>query len=281
MLDGIVMGLVQGLTEFLPVSSSGHLAIFGSLLGLQGEDIFLEVLVHVATLLAVLVVFRHEVLRIYLSPLRIPGILRREGWAGLRRDAALRVFFLIMLASLPAAAAGILLKTQMAALFNNLYLVAGCLFLTGLLLLASRRVSERPQGGVPDASGAKMRLRDALAIGTAQAFAILPGLSRSGSTITAGLFCGVDRNWAGVFSFLLAIPVISGAALLDVFKALRGEPLPFLPALHIPAFITAFVVGLVALTLLMRVIRRGRLFWFAWYCFAAAAAGLLYAVLRA
>ncbi len=290
-IEGLILGAIQGVSEFLPISSSGHLALFGSIILPEGArmDLFTEVLLHLGTLVAVLIVFAREAIPVFLSPLGAIGVWRREGTAGLSRHAPLRLLGLVLLASIPAAVIGLLFEHDVEQLMGTPSIVALLLSVTGLALLGSHWLASRRAH--PD-SKAVPGIRDSILIGLAQALAILPGISRSGMTISMGLVRGISREMSGVFSFLLFVPAIAGATLLQVLKLVKsaGEtsisasllPDPifilfgnhtasgFVPAYHLAGFASALIFGLIALTLLVRLLKAGRFHWFGWYCLAAA-----------
>jgi len=267
LLTAVILGLVQALTEFLPVSSSGHLVLGQALLGAQdGGGAGFEIAVHFGTLLSVLVVFRLEVARLIRSTLgavAAPGQIRAR-WAD---DPDLRLAGAIVLGCVPAGVVGLAFKDQLEAAFDSLAGVCVALIVTGVVLLATRLA--RPRDG-------EVTLGRALLIGVAQAVAILPGVSRSGSTIAAALFLGVDRDLAARYSFLLSLPVIFGATLLQA-RELVAEPPPSdaLVALGAGALVS-FVAGIAALVLLLRLVRTGWFAHFGWYCLAVGIGGLIW-----
>ncbi|MCB9523606.1 MAG: undecaprenyl-diphosphate phosphatase [Myxococcales bacterium] len=255
-----LLGLVQALTEFLPVSSSGHLVLGQALLGVTptGGAAF-EVAVHFGTLLSVLLLFRAEVIELTGALLRA---LRAPGQIGARwgQDPALRLLGAIAVGCLPAGVIGVLFKDELEAAFGSVTLVGGALIFTGLVLLSTRLA--------PDGDGA-VTLKRGVLIGWAQALAILPGISRSGSTIAAGLFLGVERDSAARYSFLLSLPVVAGATLLKAKDLAEAPPASdLMVALGVGAGVS-FVAGLGALWLVMAVVRRGWFRHFGWYCLAA------------
>lgn len=237
----ILLAIVQGLTEFLPVSSSGHLVVANELLetfgGKKVDDLLeVEIVLHLGTLAAVLVYYRREILRLFTSDRRVIPLL--------------------ILATIPAVAVGLLIEHS----WLESPLLAGLMFpVTALGLLW---ISRRPEGsgGYADLSPGR-----ALAVGVLQAFAILPGISRSGATIVGGLAVGLRRDEAAAFAFLLAIPVIAGGGVLKGIEALQegatGTPLGTLGI----GFLVSMLVGLGALALLIRWVRQGRLAMFAYY----------------
>ena len=248
--QAIFLGIVQGLTEFLPISSSGHLVFFQSLFGMEEPQLFFDVMLHFGTLLAVLVYFRRD----------ISGIIRGIGsmLTGKRKDEeGIKFFFLILVATIPTGLMGFLFKDWFESLFSKPKIVGGMLLITGVILMLTRLKKNEGK------SIEKMKWIDALLIGVAQGIAIIPGISRSGATISMGLFCGLNRELAGRFSFLLSIPAILGATLLE-FKKMDSAPDI---ATVLIGTATAFVIGTIALAFLMRLIKAGGLFYFSYYCF--------------
>lgn len=208
-LQSIFLGVVQGLTEFLPVSSSGHLVFFQSLMGLKEPPIFFDVMLHIGTLLAVVVYFWTDICEIAQG---LGAVLKRKH----KNLPQVKLFLLIILASIPTGLMGILFKDWFESFFSRPKLVGGMLLITGLVLWLTRFTKKegKPLG--------RMGWIDAILIGIAQGFAILPGISRAGATISTGLFCGLDRELSGKFSFLLSIPAILGATLLE-FRKIDGK----------------------------------------------------------
>jgi undecaprenyl-diphosphatase len=257
-LDGIILGAVQGLTEFLPVSSSGHLVLAQAILGVETPGIFLEISTHGATLLAILVYFRKRILALglhFFALFRLSSATAEE-----KEDLALIAY--LLLASIPAGLAGFLLKKHVEAAFENPRLTVAMLCVTGIFLLLTRAAP------APKARWTPLR---ALAVGVAQAMALLPGISRSGSTVGTGLFLRIEGEKAAEFSFLLAIPAIAGATLLEAVH-LTGTP-DLLPVAC--GFLTALVTGYGAIVLLLGALRRRSLWLFGFYCLAVGATGLL------
>jgi undecaprenyl-diphosphatase len=242
----ILLAVVQGLTEFLPVSSSGHLVILHHLIGFSEGDVFLDVVLHMGTLLAVLVVYWREVRRL------------------LTFDAsAVQYLVALVVGTLPAVVIGLLLKDPIESLFGNPRAAAGALVFTGLILLSTRhtdsKVRNLPGGWHPVAPP----LHKALLIGCAQALAIMPGISRSGSTIAASLWLGLARDEAARFSFLLSVPAIAGALVLQLFSGV-GESEAGGLALLLGAGV-AFLVGLFAIRLTALMVVQKHFWKFAFY----------------
>jgi undecaprenyl-diphosphatase len=247
--QSIFLGIVQGLTEFLPISSSGHLVFFQSLLGLKEPLIFFDVMLHLGTLLSVVIYFRKDICEIVQG---LGAVLKKRH----KNPPQVKLFLLIVLASIPTGLMGILFKDWFESLFSKPKWVGGMLLITGLVLWLTRWAKKE---GKPLE---QMGWFDAILIGIAQGIAIIPGISRSGATISAGLFCGLDRELSGKFSFLLSIPAILGATLLEYKKV---DTASGVGTVLIGAAM-AFGVGILALTFLMKIIKMGKLFNFSYYC---------------
>jgi undecaprenyl-diphosphatase len=259
-IEALVLGVVQGLTEFLPVSSSGHLVLFQHLFGLVEPELLFDISVHVGTLLAVLVVFYRDILQILDALVRLPGLVRSAGgWSALfTGHPEIRLMTMIVTGCIPTALLGILFAKAAEQLFGTLWLVGAALLVTGTFLWFTRRQKPvgRPIG--------KMRLKDALIIGLIQGLAIIPGISRSGATISAALYLGVDRELAGRYSFLLAIPAILGALVLGLDSEAFHTGLPM--GTIVLGSLTAAVVGYLALVVLLKIVKKGQLHRFSPYC---------------
>ncbi len=262
-LHGLILGLVQGLTEFLPVSSSGHLVLAETLLRTGPPNVAFEVFLHLATLLAAILALRPELTRIFAYLSSSFGIR----WVSIRSDSlreGKRLFWSLMLGTIPAAAAGLLLEKHIEVFFHDPRFVGFSLIFTGLVLFSTRLAPKR---------GGPLEMGSALAMGLAQALALLPGVSRSGMTLAAGLLTGVQREKAVRFSFLLSVPVILGAGILklkDGFGATGMSPLTL-----VIAFVAAFLSGALAIQVLLRVVIAGRLSLLGFYCLLAGAAVLI------
>lgn len=264
--QAVVLGTIQGLTEFLPVSSSGHLVLGQHLFGLTEAKLFFDVSVHAGTLLAVMIFFRREIFSILKA---LVGLLvNRSGGAQPQADADARLALLIVIGSVPTALIGLGFHRIADRLFSSVFIVGCCLLATGALLWATRWV-RADESGPPRFSAGK-----ALVIGTVQGLAILPGVSRSGSTIAVGLFLGLPGDVAARYSFLLSIPAILGAQMLQVFDL--GEP-GNEAVLNTPVLagtVAAFVVGYASLAMLVYIVNRGRMHLFAPYCWIVGAGAL-------
>lgn len=254
-LQALVLGIIQGLTEYLPVSSSGHLAIGSALFGVQGEDnLTFTVMVHVATVLSTLVILWKE----------IDWILKRL--FKFEMNAETKYFLNIVVSMIPVGIVGVFFKDYVEEIFGSGLLIVGCcLLLTAVLLTFSYFAKPRQRENIS--------MKDAFIIGLAQAAAVLPGLSRSGSTIATGILLGNKKEKLAQFSFLMVIPPILGEALLDVLKAVKGEEafgdIETLPL--IVGFVAAFVSGCIACKWMINIVKRGKLVWFGVYCAIAGA----------
>ncbi|HWP81478.1 MAG TPA: undecaprenyl-diphosphate phosphatase [Bacteroidota bacterium] len=267
-LQSILLGLVQGFTEFLPVSSSGHLVLAEVLFDIApSNDVTFEVFVHFGTLLSVLVAFRDEIQRIIvavalgLSPFNIGKVYYRE-------NEYFRLGIAIFVGSIPAGIIGILYEKEITQTFTDPKLVAVMLVITGLILFLTKLA--RPS------VGKRIGTRSALLIGLAQAFAIIPGISRSGSTISMALFLKHPPAIAARFSFLLSLPVIAGATLLKTFELFQnGGPADGWVQLLFGT-LAAFASGYLAIRLLLKIIQRGKLSSFSFYCLTVGALAIVY-----
>ncbi|SHF57450.1 Undecaprenyl-diphosphatase [Desulfacinum infernum DSM 9756] len=258
-LSAVALGALQGITEFLPVSSSGHLVIGQHLLGWQEPHLFFDVCLHVGTFLAVAVVFRKDIVQLVMGGflwLRSPRKALNPS-----PDPSVRIFWLVALGTLPTAFMGFAFRDLVEQLFGSLISVGVALLLTGTVLWLTRRVSDRP-----GRDALQIRWWEAVLVGVAQGFAITPGISRSGTTIAVALFLGFRREWAGRFSFLLFVPAVMGATLLE-FLDLKVLPASEIGPIAAGTFVAA-VTGYGALRVLLKVVKRGRFYVFAPYCWA-------------
>lgn len=257
-LEAVALGLLQGLTEFFPVSSSGHLVLAEALLGVNPPGVSFEVLVHLATVLSVLVVYRKRVLAL------IAGALRRQ-------STELRYLGLLTLGTVPAAIVGTSLSGPIGRLFDLPIVAALSLLVTGGVVYATRWLLTRAEQPDPGWGGS-------LAVGVAQALALIPGLSRSGLTVATALWARTRRVAAAEFSFLLSVPAIIGASLLEIPGLLRPEAkLSALPL--VAAALSAFVAGMLAIVLFVRWLRAGSFHRFAYYCWVVGLAYIVWALI--
>ncbi len=263
-LEALILGLVQGLTEYLPVSSSGHLAIGSALFGIEGEDnLAFTILVHVATVLSTLVVLGKEIGWI------LKGLFKFE------MNPETRYTLNILVSMIPIGIVGVFFKDSVEAIFGSgLVIVGAMLLLTALLLAFSYYAKPRQKE--------EISLKDAFIIGLAQACAVMPGLSRSGTTIATGLLLGNKKENLAQFSFLMVIPPILGEALLDVLKMMKGEAFGGDMATSSLAigFLAAFLSGCVACKWMISLVKKGKLIYFAIYCAVVGAITLICSLLN-
>lgn len=262
-LQAIIIGLVQGLTEFLPVSSSAHLIFAQQALGLSDVGLAFDVLLHVGTLVAVVAYFFSDIISMikgfFLSLIDLKdGKFMEE----VRRDPYKKLAWLTIIATIPVGIVGVLFNDLVESLFTGITVPAFFLLITGCLLYVSQRMNS---GGI-DLSN--ITLKEALIMGCGQALAVLPGLSRSGTTIAAGLFSGLDKEFAAKFSFILSIPAILGAGVFQL-KDLSGGNVEIEAC--IAGFIVAVISGYLAISVLLKLIREKSLDIFAYYCWIVGA----------
>ena len=262
--EALILGLIQGLTEYLPVSSSGHLAIGSALFGIEGEEnLAFTIIGHVATVLSTLVILWKEIEWIF------------KGLFKFQMNDETRYVINIIVSMIPIGIVGVFFKDKVEAIFGSGLLVVGCcLLVTALLLSFSYYYKPRQKE--------KISLKDAFIIGLSQACAVLPGLSRSGTTIATGLLLGNSKEKLAQFSFLMVIPPILGEALLDALKMMKGEDIAGdIPTISlIVGFLAAFVSGCVACKWMINIVKKGKLIYFAIYCAIAGAVTLAISLLN-
>lgn len=270
LLSSILLGAIQGITEFLPISSSGHLAIAQNLLHLQvegSEGTFFDVLLHLGTLVAVFIAYWSDIRDMIVELVYgIRDLARRETPTPV--PPARRLILLIIVGTLPLFAV-LPVKDLVEGLSDNMYFVGGALLVTGCLLFASDRVRK---GRKTEKSAS---LVDVLLVGVAQAVATCPGISRSGTTITAGCFVGFDRKFAVRYSFLMSIPAILGANILSLKDALGGEVVWSELPVYLVGVAVAAGVGYACIRLLRMIVDKGKFGFFAYYCWAVGALTLI------
>ena len=275
LLSSILLGFIQGLTEFLPVSSSGHLAIAEHLLGMSGaSDIpeFFDVLLHLGTLVAVFVAYWAEVRDMVLEFFRGAKDLA-HGTTPTPIPPARRMILLIIVGTLPLFVV-LPIKDFVEGLADNMYFVGGALLVTGCLLLVSDRVRKGHK------SERSARIQDVLVVGLAQAIATCPGISRSGTTITAGCFVGFDRKFAVRYSFLMSIPAILGANILSLKDAVSAGIIWADVPVYLVGVVVAAGVGYACIRLLKMIAEKGKFGFFAYYCWAAGVVTLIFTLLQ-
>lgn len=249
-LQGIILGIIQGISEFLPISSSGHLALFQILFGLETEEsLTFNIILHIGTLIPVLIVFRETIFDILKKPLQ-------------------KLTYLIIVATIPTVIVALLFKDLVETLSSTTWFLGIGFMCTGLLLLFSDKLKDGDKEIEDDDT--TINYKDALVIGTMQSLAILPSISRSGSTIIGSLFCGLSRKTAAKFSFLMSIPAIAGAAVLMVLDFVTGEvaveSIPVVPA--ICGFVSASVSGYFAIRFMLELVKKCKLKYFSYYLIA-------------
>ena len=263
-LEALVLGLIQGLTEYLPVSSSGHLAIGSALFGIEGEEnLAFTIVVHVATVFSTLVILWKEIEWIFRDLFKF------------QMNAGTRYAINIVISMIPVGIIGVFFKDTVEDIFGAGLLIVGCmLLLTAALLTFSYYAKPRQKTSIS--------LKDAFIIELAQACAVMPGLSRSGTTIATGLLLGNNKAQMAQFSFLMVIPPILGEALLDTIKAVQGEAI----AGDIPmssllvGFLAAFLSGCLACKWMINIVKKGKLIYFAIYCALAGAVTIICSLLN-
>ena len=256
--QAIIIGLVQGLTEFLPVSSSAHLIFAQQALGVSDVGLAFDVLMHVGTLVAVIVYFFNDIVNMIKGFLLSLVDLKDGNFMGeIKKDPYKKLAWLTILATIPVGVVGVLFNDIIESMFKGLTIPAFLLLVTGCLLYASQRMNS----GRIDVRN--ITIKEALIMGCGQALAILPGLSRSGTTIAAGLFAGLDKEFAAKFSFILSIPAILGAAVFQL-KDLSGGSVEI--GACIAGFVVAVISGYLAISVLLKIVREKSLDIFAYYC---------------
>lgn len=278
--QGIILGILQGLTEFLPVSSSGHLVLGQNFFGIKEPAFAFDISVHMGTFAATVVVFRKEILSIlknlwglaskllYLKASPGIGTGNRTG----KNDPHIRLSLLIITGSIPTACIGFFLKQYEHVIFSSVPLVGTMLLVTGTFLWLTRNI---------DHSGAEVegfRHKTAFLVGICQGLAVIPGISRSGATISAAVFAGIERKTAARFSFLLSLPAIFGAQLLSFKDSMDGSNAA-LGDVTIYGTVVSFITGYFALVLLLKIVNQGKFYMFAPYCWVLGVLALLSAII--
>lgn len=269
--EGIILGLVQGLTEFLPVSSSGHLMIAREMMGVELPDdaafLSFEVIVHAATVLATIAVFHKQIWSL------LCGFFR------FRYNDQTDYLFKIAVSMIPVFVVGMFFKDAVTALFDGLLVVGCALLVTALLLFLSDTLAQKFASADKKEARGGISYLQAFVVGLAQAVAVIPGLSRSGTTIACGLLCGVKRDVMAQFSFLMVLVPILGEAFLDLLKGGFAESASAIGAMPLAlGFAAAFLSGLFACRVMIELVKKASLKWFALYCCIAGAAVLVFSL---
>jgi len=263
LIESIILGLVQGLTEFLPISSSGHLVIGETLFGINGDDLVFEVLVHFGTMVAVIIYFRARLWAIVKSIASYP--ISKSTTEDDKSN--LRMALYLIVGTIPAAIIGLILKENIETAFASPKWASGMLLITALILISTK--------WAPSKDG-KINLWRTIIIGFSQALAIMPGISRSGSTIACGMFSGLKKSDAAEFSFLLSLPAIAGATLLQIPDFVRSLDNVALVLNYLAGAIVAGIVGYISIAYLLALIKKGRFFYFGIYCAIIGTLGILF-----
>lgn len=282
-IEATLLGLLQGLTEFLPVSSSGHLEIGKVLLGIEAtDDLLFTTMVHAATVLSTIVVFRRQIwdlLKGFFCGLKGLKVVRGEdGGRFLKCNDQTDYLLKIVVSMLPVLVVGLFFKDQVESLFGSIQVVGFALVMTAILLFFSDYASRPGRKSIFPVNEYRNGISywQAFAVGLGQAFAVLPGLSRSGTTISTGLICGVRRDVMAQFSFLMVLVPILGETFLEVvggeFGASQIGALPL-----VAGFVSAFLSGLFACKIMIALVKKAKLSWFALYCLVAAACIFIFA----
>lgn len=272
-LQSVMLGIIQGLTEFLPVSSSGHLVLLQNLFGIREPELLFDISLHIGTLIAIFIVFYREIRSILQTLLRLPALIKSSGSLNslFADNEEIRIAALILIGSIPTAILGILFHKITDQIFGSVWIVGVMLLVTGTLLWFTRRITIEGRPLI------KVSIRDALMIGLIQGMAIMPGISRSGATISMALFLGMNREVAGRYSFLLSIPAILGAMMLSLNSTIIQTDIPV--RIILLGTVTAAIVGYIGLKILLRLVKQGHLYYFAPYCWLLGAATLIWSLL--
>ncbi|WP_409201107.1 undecaprenyl-diphosphatase UppP [Methanobrevibacter sp. DSM 116169] len=263
--SAIIIGIIQGLTEFLPISSSAHLIFFQELLGVSQSNLSFEILLHLGTLIAVIAYFIKDIIKLIEAFfLSILDIFSGKFKKGLNINPYKKLAWLIIIASIPTGIIGFLFKDIFEGMFQSVTIPAVFLIVTGVLLYLSQRIN------IGNRNINDINSKDALIIGITQGLAIIPGISRSGSTLSTGLFLGLNKEFAAKFSFILSIPAIIGANLFE-FKNITAA----LDITYLCGFIAAIIVGYLTISILLEIIKKKKLDIFAYYCWIVGIAILI------
>lgn len=260
-IKAIALGIIQGLTEFLPISSSGHLVLGQRILNINDTQVFFDIILHLGTLAAICIVLRKEIWSLIVEFFKLPGLLKAGNslsaiW---KERQQFRLLIMIVVGSIPTGLIGFYFKELLESLFASTIAVGLALLFTGLVLFSTRLIKHSAR------EAKNVGVKDALLIGLVQGLAIIPGLSRSGLTISTGLLLGIDKDLAVRYSFLLSIPAVLGAILLQITSFSDASFSIFEMG---SGFLAAFFTGYFALLVLFKIVLNGKLHLFAYYCWA-------------
>lgn len=262
LIESTVLGLIQGLTEFLPISSSGHLVIFERLFHIEAGDLVFEVFVHFGTLIAVLLYFREKLLAVAGSiVISFSRVQKSES-----DEINIKLFWYLILGTVPAGLIGLLFADFIELAFASPRWASGMLLVTAAILLSTRWATREDR---------KLDASRTIIIGFAQALAIMPGISRSGSTISAGMALGMKKTEAAEFSFLLSIPAIVGATIIQIPQFVKDITNADLVINYFVGAMAAAIIGYISIAFLMKIIKKGKFFYFGLYCIVVGILGIL------
>ncbi|MBW1973653.1 MAG: undecaprenyl-diphosphate phosphatase [Deltaproteobacteria bacterium] len=261
MVTSLLLGIIQGLTEFLPISSSGHLVIIQKFFPPKSSNLFFDVMLHFGTLMAVLFYFRKDLYLIFSNLFIFLRDFLKNKKLNLKQSPYILLFFFIIIGSIPAGLIGFFLENWIETLFIKPQVVGITFLITGFILFGTKFASSKKKGIE------EMKIIDSFFIGLAQAAALLPGISRSGTTISTGIFLGFKKDFAFNFSFLLSIPAVLGATFFEFFHVtfFQKEEIAGI----IIGTLSAAFTGYLTLKLLIKIIRKGKFYYFSYYCFLA------------
>ena len=242
LVESLLLGIIQGITEFLPISSSGHLLIAQEIMNINFDGNLIEVSTHLGTLISVIIIFRNDIFQL------IVGIQKKEN---------IKYIISLIIGTLPSVIFGLGLKVYFSSLLENILVVSFALFFTGTFLILSKRIIHNSK---------KINYKTALIIGLSQALAIIPGISRSGITICTALFLGIDSRQAAKFSFFLAIPAIFGATILLFFDQNTYFQINLFSNFLLISFISSLLSGYLFLNILLKILQKGNFHFFGYYC---------------
>lgn len=262
LIKAIILGIIQGLTEFLPISSSGHLVIFSSVLHFKESSVAFDVFLHFGTLLSIFVMFWKEIKVMAVAPFYV-----LKGTANEEQRYYWRWDLYVILATIPAGIVGVLFEDQISAIFEKMVYALIFLFVTGLFMSAIPLLKKR---------NGEITAGRSFLMGLAQAFAILPGISRSGSTIFTGILTGGEQEKVARFSFIMSIPAVAGAVVLKLKDFISAPPSSSEMLNMALGALAAFIFGCLAIMWLLDFVKKGKLQWFGYYCLAVSVIGLVW-----
>lgn len=258
LLKAIFLGIFQGVTEFLPISSSGHLVLLQKLFGIDEGNLFLTVMLHFGTLISIIIVYFKDIVCIISEFIKLITELLRDKKIKIDNEYR-KLGIMIIIGSIPTALMGILLEDIFESFYNTTIIIGLALLFTGILLWVAERINSGKK------SIFKMTVKDAIVIGTFQGMAITPGLSRSGSTIVGGLFMGLSKKNATRFSFLLALPATFGASVLELSKTLTTNLSDVSFLIVVVGILASCITGIFSIKFLIKVLEKGKLYYFSYY----------------